>query len=527
MRQRHFGFVVGGCALVSAMAGCPDDTLTRVAPKIEVAACAGSDFISDCALDFGEVPISFTRPLDILIKDPTAIDLNISKVDFAPGSDPAFRLPEPVLSRVPSGSDGARLTVTFVPAVESQVNATLRIYSDAANLGADEPVEVLLTGSGKDLGQPDISIEPGACAFGDVGINATGFCDLTIKNEGQLDLVISAVGFEEGTDTAVFEPASVFPLPVYLPAEASVTVKMAATPTATQQYTGVLFFESNDPDTPHATVDLSCTGAAVPTAVACVKTINNQTVACDAPQVAPLDDIVLTGEDSSATNGRTIDAYHWDIVSKPPDSTVVLTTPDARETSFQFNSSGVFRRGLDVAGTFVVRLVVTDSAGLDSTNDARVALSSVPGEDMVVQLTWDHESADMDLHLVRDGGATFTDNDCYFSNCKGSSGLNWGGGAVNPHLDVDDTDGFGPENINIARPNNGTYRVGVHYYAPHSSHVATAVNVKIFVRGGLWAEYTRDMTVCNQYWEVADIEWPSSLVTAINTVRMDSHGYCL
>ena len=46
-----------------------------------------------------------------------------------------------------------------------------------------------------------------------------------------------------------------------------------------------------------------------------------------APQVRPLDNVVLTGQNSTAgTPGRTIVIYQWEIVSRPTGSTVALTS---------------------------------------------------------------------------------------------------------------------------------------------------------------------------------------------------------
>ena len=531
--QRHWQeqFVkVSLTALVfSLTAACPDEDFIPVAPVIELEQCEAPAFVTNCALDFGEVPISFSRPLDIVVHNPSSVTLVISKLELSADSDPAFHIADDwsEVTVAPGGEAG--LTVTFAPVLESAVQGKVYLTHDGSNV--DGPIEVLLTGSGKDLGQPDIRIDPAECAFGDVGIGATAFCDLSVSNAGQLDLVINDVSgdgdFDPTDSNSIFQPASVFIVPVYLPSQAGATVRIACTPAATQTYTGSLYFESNDPDTPRLTVPLTCTGAEVPTAVARVKSVNGDAVSGDASQVSPLDNVILTGEDSTpGTPGRTIDVYAWEIVSQPADSTATLTDPGQCDTGFEFNSSGVMRPGLDVAGTFVVKLTVTDSEGFSSTNDARVTLNSVPGEDIHVQVTWDHPEADLDLHFIRNTGESWSADDCHFANCKGASGLDWGGGAANPHLDVDDVDGFGPENTNLAGPNTGTYRVAVHYYSPHSSSVATAVNVKIFVRGGLRAEYTRQMTVCNQWWEAAQIEWPSSLVTPIDSVSMDSHGSC-
>lgn len=547
MRRDQLVVAMLGVVGVWGTTGCPDEDFTRLAPKIQVDVCAPEAYIADCRLDFGEVPISFQRPLDVLIANPTAIDLVISKIEMSGDSDPAFKLPTnlPTVVLPPragcESENGAMptcgeiLTLTFAPTVESVVRGKVLIYSDAVNIAAGEPLTIEVFGSGKDLGAPDIWIDPPQCAFGDVGAGATVYCDLSVVNRGQLDLVISAVSGDGafGTDPdavprPVFMPASVLPVPVYLPSQAGVTVRISATPPDTQAYSGNLYFDTNDPDTQRATVPLSVQGAAVPTAVARIYSINNDLVDVGAaPTVAPLDNVIVTGEDSQpGTTGRTITGYEWTIESKPSDSTVELTAPTAARTGFQFNSSGVDRPGLDVVGTYVVSLVAIDSQGSRSTNDARVTLNAMPGEAIHVQLTWDHATADMDLHLIRNGGTMFTSEDCYFANCDVAGGLNWGGGSANPHLDVDDVNGYGPENINIDQPANGIFLVAVHYYAPHAATVQANVNVKIFIQGGLRAEYLQQLTLCDQWWEAARVEWPSSLVTPVGTMRTINEGSC-
>ena len=66
-------------------------------------------------------------------------------------------------------------------------------------------------------------------------------------------------------------------------------------------------------------------------------------------------------------------------------------------------------------------------------------------------LIWDSR-ADIDLHVIEPGGS-----EIFWENRNGGMG---------GELDVDDVDGFGPENINyqLNRGPNGTYRWFVHYY---------------------------------------------------------------
>ena len=134
-----------------------------------------------------------------------------------------------------------------------------------------------------------------------------------------------------------------------------------------------------------------------------------------------------------------------------------------------------------------------------------------------VQLTWtSNPSSDLDLHLLRPTvGAFGGSNDCYYGNCTGSTGLTWG--ASNPKLDVDDTDGFGPENIYLASgAESGDYRIIIHDYDGTVGEVAT---VRIYFDDVEAVHYTSspamDATTHN-YWEVAKVNVLTRTITPVN-----------
>ena len=134
-----------------------------------------------------------------------------------------------------------------------------------------------------------------------------------------------------------------------------------------------------------------------------------------------------------------------------------------------------------------------------------------------VQLTWTSDpSSDLDLHLLRPGGSYGTGNDCYFGNCPGS-GLEWGvtGAAGNPILDVDDTDGYGPENIYLTSgAEAGEYRIIIHNWDGTVGEVATVriyfddVEQRRYVSSPLNATTAR-------YWEVAKVNIATGTITAV------------
>ncbi len=89
-----------------------------------------------------------------------------------------------------------------------------------------------------------------------------------------------------------------------------------------------------------------------------------------------------------------------------------------------------------------------------------------------------------------------------------------------PTLDIDDVDGWGPENISLKEPVTGTYRVVARLYAdPYTVVNNTSPNgpVKAFVQIYLNGELALSKGIGHElyspstYWKVADIEWDSTL----------------
>ena len=145
--------------------------------------------------------------------------------------------------------------------------------------------------------------------------------------------------------------------------------------------------------------------------------------------------------------------------------------------------------------------------------------------------------SDVDLHFLHPRGADwFRDGgiyDCYFANPTPDWGLNMQMND-NPSLDIDDTNGAGPENINLDRLENtqmlgNPYRVGVHYYRSsvgafggNDSYGPSEVTVRIFLGGVLEQEFVRQLGETNEFWEVAGIIWTDAdrRVVEINQVGM-------
>jgi hypothetical protein len=585
-----------GAALLSifAVAGCEgcEPDLDPVAPKLlvhdpysdEITYCTELEGgrLDSCAYDFGDVAIGEGRFLKFLIRNPTIVPLTISSLRIeSTDADPQFTLAdvrtvekvadgpifikaEDITAEAPIGVLGDRvldedaasayteITVRYTPKFESTAEAKLIITSDAVNVGEAVPedgehVDLVfnLTGNGLDLGRPQIRVEPEACNFGQVGVGVAAFCELTIANDGTRDLAIDTFRFSDDTQVAM-TPAGVFDialhvfgsqtnvfLPTFIAPGTATTVRLFANPEVVGLANGQLLMHSNDPVTADVTVPLSVEGAVAPTAICKVKSINNVPNTNPSPTVRPLDDVVLSAEDSQAsTPGATIASFEWWIINKPNESSVELTTPQAMTTRLHFNSSGTQVSGLDVAGTFEIGCRVTDTTGAVSGNDARVTIQSIPSEALHVQLTWDSPDYDYDLHIIKDGGPWCSQNSCYYANCNTNNAFvtlpEWDGVSGetpgDPRLDIDDLSGYGPENINVDQPVDAVYRIGVHAYS-FSVTTPVWVTLKIYVNGALAFEDSREMSSGQAFWQAAEVDWSSGAATIYPVNQYQANGW--
>ena len=93
---------------------------------------------------------------------------------------------------------------------------------------------------------------------------------------------------------------------------------------------------------------------------------------------------------------------------------------------------------------------VRAAQGDQVAEDVVAVFAQVPRKDLRVAMTWDTPGTDIDLWVTGPDGEKV-----FYSNKNGAAGGT---------LDVDVTDGFGPETYTQARCTPGTYRIQAHYY---------------------------------------------------------------
>ena len=167
--------------------------------------------------------------------------------------------------------------------------------------------------------------------------------------------------------------------------------------------------------------------------------------------------------------------------------------------------------GRTVASQRILVVVPPDPALYDPS-------ASAPA--LQVELTWTEAGDDLDLHLLRGMGASpRSDDDCYYANCSGPDGLDWGAagtGPEDPRLVADDIGGTGPEVITIEAPEPGTYVVMVHDFVSTEGLGPNNATVDVLVDGALEASFSFEVTEEDSETWVATIEWPSGSTLAFS-----------
>jgi hypothetical protein len=248
-------------------------------------------------------------------------------------------------------------------------------------------------------------------------------------------------------------------------------------------------------------------------------------------EVIPQTVLHLHGDGSYASSGQ-IAKWEWNV--EQPSGSLSVFTPSKNFPNPTFEAN--------VAGWYRFSLTVWDEEGTPSccpqpTFEVRV----IPDEAIHIELLWHtpddpdesdtgpDAGSDVDLHVQHPwaGGPDLDGDgkpdgwfdmpfDCFWFNAH----PNWGSydPALNddPGLDRDDTDGAGPENVNLDIPENVLYLVGVHYWNDHGYGPAFAT-VRVYIYAELVFEAADVMLLDSDMWTVCTVEWPSGEVTPVST----------
>ena len=242
-------------------------------------------------------------------------------------------------------------------------------------------------------------------------------------------------------------------------------------------------------------------------------------------QVVPDTILHAKGWGSHSASGKPVAKHKW-TVKQPPGSNQPLL-PDANQPEVQLQAKA--------AGAYEFCLEVWDKGGWKSCTPACEQVLVIPGNPVHVELTWDTPKdadqtdfgpgagADLDL-LFAHPLANQPDQDCdgkadpWFDTPWTVSWFNqkpeWGapGTGDNPSMELDDTNGAGPETVSLATGDGAAttplaYSIGVYYSDDHGFGLSFAT-VRMFFAGSLAAEFSKVEMKAHDMWYVGKLNWP-------------------
>lgn len=482
--------------------------------------------LSPQTINFGRVQVTTTKNELLTLKNIGSQPLVIASI--IKNATDEFQLQyakPPTFPLILQPNETYAITVTFSPKGTGEAAGEIRIESNDPRGVQKVPLVANTTGT-------CIVARPAAIEFGGRPLAVNSTLSLVVTSCGSEDLTITSLALAP-TSASVFALRAVPQLPAKLAPGQNLIISVDFLPVAEGDYTGTLQIGSDATGLPVLEVPITGTGSPNNCPVAVIKSDPDST------EVPPQTVLKLSASDSVDPDGQVV-TYKWVVVAPNDSVSVLLPSGNVPNPTFEMN----------IAGTYTFKLDVWDDTGQKSCNTAELVVQVVPKTAWHIELVWtapgdldptdecpnasldfqecakscsDKEclvacqqknfcGPDLDLHLRHPSAGDWGDllYDCYFSNQKPA----WddlGTLDDDPRLDRDDTDGGGPENINLDKPVAGhVYRVGVHYFTDHGFGPSEA-KVRLFYYGQLVKEYSKTLKHWD-FWEVATIDKDGNIV---------------
>lgn len=179
------------------------------------------------------------------------------------------------------------------------------------------------------------------------------------------------------------------------------------------------------------------------------------------------------GADASEFGGKVFVVHNGQSQQVTP---VPCSASDCRPGEWEFTTDIVLS-----SGSNQIQVVVEDSAGRQAGRSGTFNVNAnIPARDLTITLTWETDGNDVDLHIYDPQG-----NHAYYSNKLGIPG---------GELDLDDTNGYGPETFTMESATPGQWTVKVRYYSAHGVTSNVPVTVRISKREGAPQVFTHTFT---------------------------------
>ena len=373
-------------------------------------------------------------------------------------------------------------------------------------------------------GTPLLEAEPCPLDFNVRPIDVTTSETVSLTNKGDIPMEIFDIRLDQARTSPEYELDSVPDLPFSLGPDASEVFEVSFRPNEETVFSGVYQIEHTDSAGDRTTTECTIFGTggvndcAIADPVGWILTDPEGRRGRDIDWALPLQVLVLDGSASFDPSGDQIVEYIWEIVEAPERAINGI-----RAFSGDPENPAMAEYFLPLAGRYRICLSVVDDTGLECLDTQQcVTVVAIPEEAIAIELTWDNptdpdqtdsEGSDVDLHFVKMPAPWFDPvYDAYYANEEPI----WN--PENPSLDIDDTDGVGPETVQLDNPDDCQwYAIGAHYFR---EQWGTAwPTVRIFINGRLVDEIVNQpLFSTDDFWDIARVHWPSGTVHRVNEI---------
>jgi len=164
------------------------------------------------------------------------------------------------------------------------------------------------------------------------------------------------------------------------------------------------------------------------------------------------------GADASTFDGSVFVVHNGNRQQVTPTP---CTMGDCQPGEWEFTTDLVLN-----SGSNNIQVVVEDSGGSQVGSSSTFNVNAnIPARDLTITLTWATDLNDVDMHIYDPSG-----NEAYYRSLGGIPGGN---------LDLDDTNGFGPETFTMESATPGEWTVKVRYYSTHGVTSEVPVTVRV------------------------------------------------
>ncbi len=490
---------------------------TSCSDEPEIGVLRPKGVFTPAALNFGEVPVDMQSVLPVRMDNVGNYTFTIDSVTVPQGF--SMRGAKGLLEgREIVPGEGFDFEVVFLP-MEAGARQEQLIIADG-----DVQAILDLTGAGVIRQVPVLAVTPVSVDFGAVALEDTARATVTIQNTGTAPGIIeratlgSTMMDVSATDTFGIGTQ----LPVTVDPGQSASIDLVFRPTLEAQISDVINLVAKD----HNPLDVAVTGRGiVPLGdVLCSPsrldfgqvqrgTTKVMSVTCEA-----------RGGPARLIGARVTNQAMFVLPSPPVTSD--LQAGDTVQIDVEFRPDGA---RAEIEGILAVEYNGGMGPGTVEVNLVGEVIPPPPTETaMSLNLQWTSNGTDVDLHFVRPGGVLFERaGDCYFGNKNPDWGTA-GDTTDNPFLDVDDVDGYGPEEINLSAAPAARYEAYAHYFTDNFRGATEAI-VEVYIAGQLAATRRRPNLSCGDAWHVGTIDWDGTNGTfiAVDGIQDESdEGVC-